>query len=154
MEVLESNWNEKVLYNIKKYSIINAYKQQRGANTMTTITIPNYKISEFMQESCTVEVESFNISNAYYSFEWSNQHSSGGNVPEVEYSINADYDYEYEIDLCDIKEHTDLVEEVEELHNELEQLREQLVIANQVIAEYANAIQIEKKSIWSKLFSK
>jgi hypothetical protein len=119
---------------------------------MTTIKISKTQIEEFITGSCSFEVNQFNYSTLWFNIEWSN--NSSGNDPEIEYDVYVNEDFEYEIELCDIKEHCDLVEQVEGLVEEVAVLNEQLEIANQVIAEYAKAIKVNNQSFWAKLFNK
>jgi hypothetical protein len=118
---------------------------------MATIIINANDIEDHINENGSLHLDSFSIDRPQYSFNW---FRNGPDDPEVEYTFDVTSDFEYDIDVTEFEEYTDLQQDLEILKNGYHE-----VLANndELIKENASLkAELAKvnRSVFGRLFSK
>lgn len=125
-----------------------------------TIQIDADSISDHVNDSGRLHIQSFGVDEPRMSFSWSNSRNTD---PEVEYDMRIDSDLEYDFDLEECPEYLELqednvqlVQENNRLVDENKMLYAQIEQMAAEIAEKAHTINKlqAKQSMFSKWFSK
>ena len=88
---------------------------------MATLIINKSELQDHINDAAEVRLESFAVDRPHYSFSWTR---SGPDGPDCEFNVFINEDFEYEFDITDCDEYTELEREFDSLKDNFEKLEE------------------------------